>query len=426
MPPTAEDKKELDEQKVERLREIVGPVVADVVEERLARLRENGGGDGPGIEEMLGNGDGDGAGGTRSLPKGPFGPAEDYPSKLSRAVMSLAACGGDRGKAANFAAERLEDPITEKALLAADEESGGVLVQPETQDEVIELLRPASVVRQLEPVMAPMDAGTLRLPKITSGASGGYVGESSGQNASEQTFGSVELSANKYVGIVPLSNDLVRRQNIGTSVERMVRDDIRGAAGQDSDIEFIRGDGSGGTPVGLRNLAANLLAAETSDPTAVTLDTVTTTLGRMLQTLMDADVRMIRVGWIMEPRTWRFLITQRDSNGNFAWRPEMRDGTLFGFPFRVTSQLPRNLDASGDGDGDETELYLADFADVVIGETTGMLIDVFEGAAYQDADGNVVSALSRDESVVRLVLEHDIGLRHDESVVVAENVVWGA
>lgn len=427
MPATKEDKKELDQEKVDRLKEIVGPVVADVVEEKLAAARESGGDENGGGSGKAGGPDISDIVGGEDEGKGVRGPAENYSQKLGRIVMALGANRGDPRRAAQFAKDRFGDPVTAKALTSADEQGGGVLVEAETQDEVIELLRPTSAVRQLDPVMAPMDAGTLRLPKITSGASGGYVGESSGQNADQQEFGMVSLEAKKYVGIVPVSNDLIRRQNIGTSVEQMIRDDIAGAASQDTDIEFIRGDGDGGTPQGLRNQATsgNLLSASTHDPSTVTIDNTTDDLGRLIQALMDADVRMLRLGWIMEPRTWRWLITARDGNGNLVFKPEMDDGTLFGFPFQVTSQIPRNLDASGAGDGDETELYLADFADVVIGETTGILIDVFEGAAYQDSTGSVTAALSRDESVIRLVLENDLGLRHQESVAVLEEVVWG-
>lgn len=417
---TQEDQKRLDDQKVERLRKLIGPVVGDMVEQALADVREGRSG---------GNGDAPKGGGSdiseivRGEERRASGGKPSFKERLGRSVMALGAARGNLARAAQFAREKWGDDATAKALTAADEEGGGFLVQAETQDEVIELLRPMSAVRQLNPVMAPMDAGKLTLPKLTAGASGGYVGESSAQNADQPTFGSVELSACKYVGIVPISNDLIRRPTAGGSIEQMVQDDIAGAAGQDSDIAFIRGDGSGGEPVGLLNQAEanNRLDANAT----VNLDNVTVDLGRMIQTLGDANVRMIRPGWIMEWRTWRYLITVRDGNGNLVYKPEMDNGTLFGFPFAVTSQIPRNLDASGTSGDDETELYFADFADVVIGETTGILLDLFDNAAYNNSGGTVVSAVSRDESVVRIIVEHDLGLRHDESVVVLEEVTWG-
>lgn len=416
---TKEEQQKLDQDKLERLKAsgIVGALV-DMVDERMAESREesggNGNGKGAGIREIVSASEGDKKdGGDPS-----------FKERVKRSVMALSVCKGDPGKAARWAEDRFGSGPTAKALTAADEEGGGFLVQAETQDEVIELLRPMSAVRQLNPVMAPMDAGKLTLPKLTSGASGGYVGESSAQNADQPEFGSVELSAAKYVGIVPISNDLIRRPTAGGSIDQMVQDDIAGAAGQDSDIAFIRGDGSGGEPVGLLHQAqaSNRLSANAT----VNLANVTNDIGLCIQTLGDADVRMIRPGWIMEWRTWRYLITVRDGNGNLVFKPEMDNGTLFGFPFAVTSQLPRNLDASGDGDDDETELYFADFADVVIGETTGILLDVFPAAAYNNSGGTVVSSVSRDESVVRIIVEHDIGLRHDESVVVLQEVSWGA
>lgn len=417
--PTDADKKQLDDQKVEAIKEIVGPVVADAVEEKLAEARENGGGSGgDGLPPGLG-------GAARGVERGEDGLS--YKKFVGRAAIALAAGKGDPGRGAQEAERKWgEGNAVAKALTAADEEGGGFLIEPIQDEDVIEFLRPNSVVRQFDPVIAPMDAGQLRLPKMTAGSSGGYVGESSGQNADQPEFGMVELTAKKYVSIVPLSNDLVRRG--GPRVEQMVEDDISADIATSSDLSFIRGDGTGGAPQGVRHqaAAANVIAASTHDPAAVTLANVTADLGRAIQQLMDADVNMIRPGWIIEPRTWRYLITVRDGNGNLVFKPEMDDGTLFGFPFQWTSQIPRNLDASGSGGGDETEVYFTEWSDVVIGETTGLLMDVRDAAAYQDATGNVVAGFSRDESVVRGIIEHDIGLRHDESVVVLDEVVWGA
>lgn len=43
-----------------------------------------------------------------------------------------------------------------------------------------------------------------------------------------------------------------------------------------------------------------------------------------------------------------------------------------------------------------------------------MKVDFSREATYLDAEGNPVSAFSRNQSLIRVVLEHDIGFRHPE------------
>ena len=336
----------------------------------------------------------------------------------SRMIMALSVAGGDAGKAANYAKKTWGDsaePIV-KALSADLETAGGFLIRDQFAAEIIELLRAESIIRQFNPVMVPLDSGTLRMPKLTTGSSGGWIGENVNAPATEPVFGQVVMTAKKYASLVPTSNDLIRRA--GAQTQTVIRDDLVGDIATASDIAYLRADGTAGQPKGLRflALAANVLTANGT----VNLANVTDDLGIMIQTLLDANVRMRRPGWIMEPRTWRYLITVRDGNGNFAFKPEMDGGTLFGFPFRLTSQLPRNLNAGAD----ETELYLAEFADVVIGDTTGILISVSDSAAYHDGT-NVVASFSLDQTVIRAIMETDIQVRHAESIVVLDAVTWG-
>ena len=153
----------------------------------------------------------------------------------------------------------------------------------------------------------------------------------------------------------------------------------------------------------------------------VTLANVTTDLGRLVLALENANVRMLRPGWLFSPRTKFYLMTVRDGNGNYAFRDEMLRGFFWGWPFASTTQIPQNLGVGGD----ESEVMLADFADVVIGEAMNLLIDASAEAAYHDGS-SVQSAYSRDQTVVRAIQEHDFGMRHDESVAVLNEVTWGA
>ncbi|HHB8104608.1 TPA: phage major capsid protein, partial [Klebsiella pneumoniae] len=90
------------------------------------------------------------------------------------------------------------------------------------------------------------------------------------------------------------------------------------------------------------------------------------------------------------------------------------------YPVQRTSAIPANL---GTG-GKETEIYFADFNDVVIAEDGNMKVDFSKEASYIDADGTLVSAFSRNQSLIRVVTEHDIGFRHPEGLVLGTGVLF--
>jgi HK97 family phage major capsid protein len=334
-------------------------------------------------------------------------------AQVGRFMRALAAGRGDRFQAASYARNTWGDDYIAKALESGDEAAGGFLVKDEYAAGMIELLRPASVVRSLNPLVVPLDTGTLRMSKMTSGSSGSWIGEGEAVPVTEPGFGQIVLIAKKYGSLVPISNDLLRRSS--SQVDMLVRDDLVDDIAQSTDVAFIRSDGTGGTPKGLKEFAGTTINANTT----VTIDTVTSELAQCLQALADNNVRFRRPGWIIEPRTWRYLITVRDGNGNLVWKPEMDRGTLMGFPFRMTSQIPRNL-----GAGSDTEVYFADFADVVLGEATSILLDVSSTAAYQSG-ANVKAAFSMDQTLIRAIVEVDMQVRHNESVVLIDTVRWG-
>ena len=141
----------------------------------------------------------------------------------------------------------------------------------------------------------------------------------------------------------------------------------------------------------------------------------------MLNGLESSDVRMIRPAWFMHPTRKNHLINLRDSNGNLIY-PEMRGANpmLYTFPVFVTTSIPNNL-----GAGTDSELYLADMVDAVIGEATDLAIDADASASYVE-NAVMQSAFSRDETLIRAIARHDFAMRHRESVSVKTGVAWGA
>lgn len=303
-----------------------------------------------------------------------------------------------------------------KALAASDATAGGFLVPPQFSQEVIEFLRPASVVRKLGPMVIPMPTGTFRMPKVTTGITASYIGENVPAPKTQPVFGNVTLTFKKLACVVPMSNDLTRYSSPGA--DAVVRDDVVNGMADAENRNFLRGDGVNATPRGLLNwcLAANnIVANQTSNLANVTAD-----LGLLIVALMNNNIKMIKPGWIWAPRTWNMLMTVQTTNGVFPFRDELLRGTFWGWPYGVTTAIPINL---GSGAVGQSEIYLADFADVVLGEALSLVVDASQEAAYNDG-GTVVSAYSNDQTVIRTIAEHDFVMRRQEAVAVLSSVVY--
>lgn len=322
-----------------------------------------------------------------------------------------------RGWGDNDLADALADTRT-KALAAGDATAGGFLVPTQFSNEVIELLRAQSVVRRLGARTVQMPTGTLKYPKIATGASAAYIGENVNIGKSEETFGQLTLTFKKLAVLTPISNDLLRYSS--PSADAIVRDDLVSSMATKEDSTFIRGAGTDATPKGLLNwcVADQKIAAS-----AASLANITDNLGQLVVKLKNADIPMITPGWIMAPRTEQSLATIQNANGVFAFRDEVVAGTLWGWPIGTTTNVPITLDTTGAGNDDESEIYLVDFSQVLIGESQGLLVDSSQEAAYHDGS-NVQAAFSLDQTVVRAIAEHDLGMRHDKAVAMLTGVTW--
>lgn len=340
---------------------------------------------------------------------------------FARMVRTIAAAGGIPHVAVQIAEANGDSGLFANQNMG-NGAAGGFLVPEDVSGEVIELLRPASVVTAMGPRFVPMPSGNLTTNRRATGANFGYGGEQQNINATGMTFGQVKLSAKKLRGIIPVSNDLLR--SASTAVDRLIRDDAVADAAQIQDRFFLRGSGTDFAPKGLRFQllgtafeATNILAM-TATPT---LQTVTNDLGRMELALGNANVVYTSAHWIMSPRTAMYLTNLRDGNGNFAF-PEMQDKMLRRKPVHVTTEVPSNLG----GGGNESEIMLVAPQHVMVGEHMGIEIAMSTEAAYHDASGVMQAAFSRDETLMRMILQHDIGLRHLAAIAVLTGVTWGA
>lgn len=135
----------------------------------------------------------------------------------------------------------------------------------------------------------------------------------------------MKLTAKTMIAMVPISNQLIGRA--GYNVEQLVLQDILTAISVREDKAFMRDDGTGDTPVGMKARATEwnrLLPWEAA--AEVNLQTIDTYLDSIILMAMDGNSNMISCGWGMSNRTYMKLFGLRDGNGNKVY-PEMARGS---------------------------------------------------------------------------------------------------
>ena len=338
--------------------------------------------------------------------------------RIVRAVACARLDGGGSAKVIESLKQSGDEDLAigvEKALGAGTGPAGGYLVPTQQSSEIVELRRAATVVRGSGAREIPLPTGTLQVPKLSTGATGTYVGENQNITKSEETLGQLTLTAKKLAVLVPMSNTLLRTSS--PSVDAMVRDDIVQSLANTEDAKFLRGTGTDKAPKGLRYLADNVFNAVAASAAGVASD-----LGIHMQALLDSNTPAGNWRWVFSPRTWRYIYTLVDGSNNSIYRAEMSQGTLFGFPFSMTTAIPNTLTLGGNDDC--SEIYLFNPNDIVIGDNLDLSISASDTAAYYDGS-SVQASFSLDQTVIRAISEHDMGARHEEAISVSRGVRWG-
>jgi HK97 family phage major capsid protein len=339
-----------------------------------------------------------------------------------------------------------------RALVVGTGDSGGFIVPPDYQAEIIELLRPMAVVRGAGPRNMPMPRGTMRLPGQASAASAGYGPEGAKIAASQQKLRSIVATFKKLTALVPVSNDMMRYAS--PAVDAFVRDDLVKVMALTEDKNFILGDGTADTPmgwltfanlwvgqntgtVGVWSIAANsTFAVNGADPAnstggnfisstqAYTLSTVASELGGAINRLDQANVPDTKRVWFMNPRSYNYLFNVQNSLGVYVYRDELSKGTLLGYPVKKTTQIGTNYFNTDGSHTDCSFVFLAEMDEAIILDSMQLELAVSREGSYIDSGGTTVSAFQSDQTIIRAIAEHDFQVRHDQSVAVIQGVRW--
>ena len=340
----------------------------------------------------------------------------------ARYLRAFAAGKGDYEKAAAWAEKAWSDHLGDsvrKALLAGDLTAAGAIVPPEFSTEIIELLRARTVIRRAGARVLPLDRGTLTIPRQTGASTASYVGESQNITKTQPTTGQLVLTAKKLAALVPISNDLLL-YSVGNTADEFVRDDLVTQMSLREDQAFLRDDGTQHTPKGLRYWAAaaniNSTGGDWNTPANAEADIRT-----LFNDLEGANVPMINPVFFMSPKVRNYLATIRHAGGGQPYFPGLENpaedmGTIWGRPVYTSTNIPDNLGTNSN----EAEVYLVDMSEIIIGESSTIELAVDNSASYVE-NSSLVSAFSRDETVMRAIARHDFASRHDESIALISN-----
>jgi HK97 family phage major capsid protein len=329
-------------------------------------------------------------------------------------------------------------PVT-RALITSAGASGGFIVPPDYMNEIIELLRPMAVVRGAGPRVIPMPRGTMTLPGQASAATASYGSEQAKIASSQQTLNQIVASYKKLTALVPVSNDMMRYAD--PAVDAFVRDDLVKVLALREDLAFLIGDGTADTPRGFLSFANGYATSAgvfstTADSTAAvggnfitstetfTLATVASELGGAVNKLDTANVPDLKRCWFMHPRSFNYLYNVQNSLGVYVYRDELNKGTLLGYPFKKTTQIPINYYDTTGAHTDCSFVFLVEMDEDMILDSMSLELAVSREGSYVDGNGTTWSAFQSDQTIIRAIAEHDHQIRHDASVAVIQFVRW--
>lgn len=333
-------------------------------------------------------------------------------------------------------------PVT-KALVAGIGGSGGFIVPPEYINEIIEILRPMTVVRSAGPRTMPMPRGTMTLPAQTGAATATYSGETSPITTSQQTLGQIVASYKKLTALVPVSNDLMRFAD--PAADAFVRDDLTKVMALREDLAFLTGDGTQFGPRGFLSFA-NEYAVQQGGPAGTwlssgnstfasggnfitsnesyTLATVAGELGGLVNKLDTANVTDMKRVWFMHPRSYNYLFNVQNSLGLYVYRDELMTGKLLTYPVKRTTQLPVNIDDATSTATTTSFVILVEMTDAMILDSMSLELFVSREGTYTASNGASISLVQSDQTLIRAIAEHDFQMRHPASIAVDQGVLW--
>ena len=291
----------------------------------------------------------------------------------------------------------------------------------QANEAFIDILRPMSVVARFPGrQMNFAGDGSIKIPRKTVKSTGTWVGEYKAIKVDRITLDAVTLTPKKNANIITSTQELLVRSD--PSALMIIRDDILTGVAENIDAKFVSADAevAGVSPAGIQTFDSS---ADTS--TGATLDAITADLKKLLNAMLSINMPMMRPVWLMNPTNVNALRFIRDGMGQYAYKDEISQGTIVGYPFLESTTVPANI------------VMIADASQIIIASELAPQIALSEDASLHMEDtapaddiggatSPVASMFQMNAVAIRAITTLDWNARHGDCVQVLDTVAWNA
>jgi HK97 family phage major capsid protein len=312
-----------------------------------------------------------------------------------------------------------------KALAEGTGSSGGFLVPTQYASEILAQLRARSAINRLGPTVVSVEK-ELDLTSLSSGATAYWTAENAPIVTSEQTFAQSALLRPKMLAaLTPVSQRLLRDAEANPSVEEALKRDLAEVLALRFDLAAIQG-GGGTEPTGLRTFPGTTAGPSLgTNGRPITYDD----LIDMVASLRALNAPFQNPSWLFNGRLIQSLQKLKDASGRYladsgllTFERTGGNGTLMGFPFVTSGQIPVNV-TTGSSTDTTYVLFGSDWQELWIAENDTMRIETSNEASYLDnADGLWKSAFQNSQTLFKITYVADVAPRRPSLWTVTSGV----
>lgn len=254
------------------------------------------------------------------------------------------------------------DADQERALAEGTQSAGGYLVPAPLASFVIDIARNQTRVIQAGAVTIPMEAQTLRVPRLINEGAPAWRNENAQIPEVDMTFDSVLFTAKSLDRLVILSRELFEDSN--PSALGVVANSFGKQIAIGLDYAALRGSGVAPVPLGVLNtpgVTTTSHGANGSAISAMSYDFLLQAVNTVRANNFEPNAH------IVAPRTVTSLRTLKDSQNRYLQPP------ADSLPLLPTNQVPINLTVGTSSDA--SEVYTAQWDQLGIGIRTEFVLE---------------------------------------------------
>jgi len=210
------------------------------------------------------------------------------------------------------------NPSVQNALQIGEDSEGGFLVPDEYENQLIQALQEANVLRNLCNVINTSH-GDRKIPVVASHGSAAWMDEEGAFTESDDAFTQVTLSAYKLGTMLKVSDELLNDSYFG--LEAYIAAEFARRIGAAEEEGFLTGNGSS-KPTGLLHTTGGAsLGVTAASATAINIDEVLD-----LYHSLKSSYRK-NATFLVNDATIKALRKLKDGQGQYLWQPSVQAGT---------------------------------------------------------------------------------------------------